>query len=66
MATKKASTKSNAIAAPRRTAEDRRWEAQDALRTIQRAQEIQKDKGLMSLVKREAQSQLNALSKVVK
>ena len=65
MATKKAVTKraSNVTA---RAPEDRRWEAQDALRTIQRAQEIQLNKSLMNMVKREAQAQMSALAKVTK
>jgi hypothetical protein len=70
MATKKATPAKKAapkaVAAPRLMASDRRWEAQDALRTLQRAQEIQGNKTLMSQVKREAQQQMAAISKVAK
>jgi hypothetical protein len=69
MATKKASSTkkstSKSTSSPRLSV-DRRWEAQDALRTLQRAQEIQGNKTLMSQVKREAQQQMAAISKVTK
>ena len=57
----KSKTASRAAVSP-----DKRWEAQDALRTIQRANEITKDKALMSAVKREAALQAKALAAVVK
>ena len=40
------------------------WEAQDALRTLQRAAEIQSNKSLMRAAKREADAQIKALSRV--
>lgn len=45
---------------------DRKYEAQDALRTLQRAEEIRRDKGLMKIVKSEAKAQVKALSTVCK
>ena len=73
MATKKAPAKkaspkktSTVKASPAILASDRKWEAQDALRTLQRAQEIQSNSKLMSLVKQEAQNQLKAVAKVIK
>jgi hypothetical protein len=73
MATKSAPKKAapkkaaNVIAAPRvNRSEERRWQAQDDLRTLQRAQEIQRDKMRMGMVQREAKSQMEVLSKVAK
>lgn len=45
-------------------AERRSYEARDAIRTLQRAEEIKADRGLMRDVKREAVSQQKALAKV--
>lgn len=45
---------------------DRKYEAQDALRTLQRAEEIKRDRGLMKIVKSEAKAQVKALSNVCK
>ena len=43
-----------------------KWEAQDALRTIQRAEEIKSNKPLMKAVKAEAKSQMKAMERVCK
>lgn len=52
----------------RETAEDKarrmRYEAEDALRTLTRAQEIQKNKSLMSCVKQVAREQIKTASAV--
>lgn len=73
MATKKAPAKksspkkaSTVKASPALLASDRKWEAQDALRTLQRAQEIQANSKLMARVKQEAQSQMATIAKVAK
>lgn len=58
--------KAKAIAAPRKSAEDRKWQAQDDLRTLQRAQEIQADKSRLQAAKVEVRNQMAALSKVAK
>lgn len=62
MATKKSSTAST----PRLSAADKKYQAQDDLRTIQRASEIQADKGRMTAAQKEAQNQMAALSSVAK
>lgn len=41
-----------------------KWEAQDALRTLQRAAEIKSNKSLMAAAKKEAKAQIKALSGV--
>lgn len=46
--------------------QERRWKAEDALRTLNRAGEIQSDKGLMSDVKSLATEQMNSLAKFAK
>lgn len=43
---------------------DRKWEARDALSTLKRAEEIQRDKPLMKLVKSCAREEMKALAKV--
>lgn len=43
---------------------ERKWEVQDALKTIQRAEELKSDRQLMKDVKREAKMQAKALSKI--
>jgi hypothetical protein len=73
MATKKAPAKKSS---PKKTnsvktsspmlMSDRKWEAQDALRTLKRAQEIQANTKLMSLVKQEAKSQMATIAKIAK
>jgi hypothetical protein len=45
-------------------AEEMKWRAEDDLRTLQRAQEIQADKARMGMAKRMAAQQVKALSKV--
>jgi len=41
---------------PIKSAQDRQWEIEDALRTLQRAETIRKDKFLMGGVKKSVQS----------
>jgi len=41
---------------PKPSPQERAWRAQDALHVLARAQEIQKDKGLMSDVKKHVQT----------
>jgi len=43
-------------------ADDRKWQVEDALRTLNRAEEIRKDKRMMSDVKRLATEQIKTLS----
>lgn len=45
-------------------ASDRKYRAEDALRTIQRADEVRRDKGLMRDVKKLAKEQVRILNKV--
>lgn len=47
-------------------AERKRWQAEDALRTITRAEEIKKDRGLMAHVRRCANEQMKNLQCVTK
>ena len=42
---------------------DRKWEVEDALRTLNRAEEIRRDKKMMGDVKRLATEQIQSLSK---
>jgi len=44
--------------------EDNRWRARDDLRTLQTALEIKADKSRINAAQKEAQSQIQALSKV--
>jgi hypothetical protein len=53
-----------APAKTRKTAEERRYQARDDLRTLQSAHEIQKDKARYDEAGREAQRQIQALSQV--
>lgn len=48
------------------TASDRKYQAQDDLRTMQRAAEIQADKKRMVAAQKEAASQVKALQTVAK
>lgn len=50
--------------APKISAQERKWRAQDALSTITRAAEIQRDRALMADVKKVAQEQVKSLSVV--
>ena len=61
-----ATKKSTVAAAPRVTAADKKYQAQDDLRTIQRASEIQADKRRMMGAQKEAQNQMAALSSIAK
>ncbi len=45
---------------------DRSWEARDAMNTLMRAQEIQKNKGLMRRVEAEAKKQIQVTSSIIK
>lgn len=54
------------VATARITAADKKWQAQDDLRTIQRASEIQMDKSRMTAAQKEAQSQIASLSSLTK
>lgn len=47
-------------------ARERRYQVQDALGTMQRAEEIRKDKALMTDIKKLAKEQVKALSSVAK
>lgn len=44
--------------------EDQKWRAEDDLRTLQRAKEIENDKARMKAAKNIAQSQMSALKKI--
>jgi hypothetical protein len=52
------------VATKTNAAQERRWQAEDALRTITRAQEIQRDRPLMREVKRVAAEQVKTLQRV--
>ncbi len=45
-------------------ARERKWEVEDALRTMQRARELEKDKTLMRDVKKLANEQVKALKNI--
>ena len=63
----KKSTPSRAVAAaPRLTAQDKKWRAQDDLRTLRSAAEIQADAARVKAAQSEAQQQMQALARVVK
>lgn len=47
-------------------ARERRYQAEDALRTLTRAGEVQRDKGLMREVKKLATEQMSTLKSVVR
>lgn len=47
-------------------AERKRWQAEDALRTITSAEEIKKDRGLMAHVRKCANEQMKNLQCVIK
>lgn len=46
--------------------QERRWRAEDALRSINRAEEFKQDKSLMKDVKALAKEQMASLSKIAK
>jgi len=48
------------------TADERKWRAEDALRTLTRAQEVQKDSRLMSDVKRLAAVNAKQMQQIAK
>lgn len=58
---KKSTNKPNPAAMP---AGEDNWRAQDALRTLTRAKEIERDRELMRAVKQEAKKQAKALDSV--
>lgn len=45
---------------------DKSWEARDAMNTLMRAQEIQKNKSLMRRVEAEAKKQIKVTSQIIK
>ena len=49
---------------PAEKAERRKWEIEDALRTVQRAEEIKRDKTMMKDVKAMAKEKMKDLKKV--
>lgn len=49
---------------PAEKAEQRKYEIEDALRTVQRAEEIKKDKSMMKDVKAMAREKMSELKKV--
>lgn len=49
---------------PAEKAERRKWEVEDALRTVQRAEEIKKDGSLMKEVKSMAKEKMSELKKI--
>lgn len=57
-------TKTNKLVAATAPMADRKWQAEDALRTLTRAGEIQRDKSLMREVKKCAREQMKTLAKV--
>lgn len=61
---KRKSNGARAAPTPRLTAKEKRWRAQDDLRTLQSAHEIKKDKGRCDAACREAQMQIQALAQV--
>ena len=54
------------IAAPRMDAEEKKWRAQDDLRTLQRAKEIEANRSRMAAAQKEAKEQISVLAKVTK
>jgi hypothetical protein len=64
MATKK--TVSRATSQPRMTANDKKYQAQSDLRTMQEASTIQADAKRMSAAQKEATNQMAALSSITK
>lgn len=58
------------ISPPRQTREDKarsdRYRAEDDIRTLQRAQEVQQDPGRMRMAQRIAREQAAALAKITK
>lgn len=56
----------NDAPSPSYVKEDQKWRAEDDLRALQRAKEIEGDKSRMKAAKAVAKEQLNALSKVCK
>lgn len=54
------------MAPPRRTAQDLRWQAEEALRTLQRVEEIKRDKQLMSAASSLAKKQMASLARVAR
>ena len=64
---RKAPSKAEVInAAPRMDAEEKKWRAQDDLRTLQRAKEIEANRSRMAAAQREAKAQISVLAKVTK
>jgi len=53
-----------AIAAPRMSAMERRWQAESDLRTLKEAQEIQANRARRTAASSEAKKQMSALQKI--
>lgn len=60
--TAKSSGSKGASVSPSYAAEEKKWKTEDAMRTIMRAEELKKDKGLMRDVKAMAKDQASKLS----
>lgn len=61
----KSASKSGAVPMPSRStmdADEKRWRAEDAMRTLMRAEELKKDKKLMSDVQKMAKEQAAKMS----
>lgn len=58
-------TTSTQYSSPMPAKERDEYEVRDALRTLTRADEIRKDKGMMRAVKAEAKAQIKTVSKVL-
>ena len=58
--------KTKAAATPRLSAQDKKWRAQDDLRTLQQVMQIKADPSRLKAAQAEAQKQLAALASVKK
>jgi len=54
------------IAAPRMDADEKKWRAQEDLRTLQRAKEIEANRSRLAAAQKEAKAQISVLSSVTK
>jgi len=53
------------MASAREAAQEKKWEAEEAARTLIRAEEIRADKELLKAVQKELKSQQKAIGKVI-
>jgi len=53
------------MASARESAQEKKWEAEEAARTLIRAEEIKADKELLKAVQKELKSQRKAIGKVI-